>query len=125
MTALGRRKFQPAGIPKQRCEIRLPADLDIKLDKIADKAGVTRTALVITAIERLVYGEEARTGVDGLHERVAVLSVGQDRLRSDLLEARAYLDVLGQTMCGADQAKFDRFLDAVEKVKSELMEETE
>src|SRR3954468_23771289 len=106
------------GTPKQRCEIRLPVELDVKLDKIAAKAGVTRTSLLIAAVERFVYGEETQTGVETIHERVAVLSVGQDRLRSDMLEARAYLDVLGQTMCGGDQAKFDRFLDAVETVKS-------
>src|SRR3954470_9222527 len=118
-------KRQKAGIPKSRCEVRLPTDLDVRLDRIADRAGVTRTSLLIAAIERFVYGEETATGVETIHERVAVLTVGQDRLRSDMLEARAYLDVLGQTMCGGDQAKFDRFLDAVETVKSELMEDVE
>ena len=125
MTALGRRKLQPYGTPKARCEILLPLDLDTRLDRIAEKTGVTRTAVVITAVERLVYGEEAKTGSDAVQERVAVLSVGQDHMRSDLLEIRAYLDVLAQTMCGGDQGKFDRFLDAVERVKTELMEETE
>ena len=118
-------KKQSAGIPKSRCEVRLPTELDVRLDKIAAKAGVTRTSLLIAAVERFIYGEETQAGVETIHERVAVLTAGQDRLRSDLLEARAYLDVLAQTVCGADQAKFDRFLSAVERVKSELMEEVE
>src|SRR5688572_27485930 len=123
-------KRQKAGIPKSRCEVRLPTDLDARLDKIAAKAGVTRTALMIAAIERFVYGDEMATGVETIHERVAVLTAGQEKLRAELLEARAYLDVLGQTLCnGASKeekaANFERFLAAVEVAKSELTEEVE
>jgi len=116
-------KRQKAGVPKARCEVRLPTDLDLRLDKIAMKAGVTRTALMIAAIERFVYGEETATGVETIHERVAVLTTGQDQLRADLLEVRAYVDALGQKLCNGSDAEFDRFLGAVEKAKSELMEE--
>jgi predicted transcriptional regulator len=118
-------KRQKAGIPKARCEVRLPTDLDVRLDRIADRAGVTRTSLLIAAIERFVYGEETATGVETIHERVAVLTVGQDRLRDEMLEVRAYLDALAQKMCAGSEADFDRFLAAVEVVKSELMEEVE
>ena len=59
------------------------------------------------------------------HERVAVLTVGQEKLRTELLDARAYLDALGQKLCGGRQAEFDAFLAAVDTVKSELMEEVE
>ena len=113
------------GTPKQRCEIRLPAELDVRLDKIADKAGVTRTAVVITAIERLIYGEETKTGIDAVQELVAALSARQERLMAEQLEARAYLDVLAQKICGGRQDEFDRFLAAVEVTKTELMEEVE
>src|SRR3954451_20114097 len=110
---------QKAGIPKSRCEVRLPTDLDVRLDKIAAKAGVTRTSLMIAAIERFVYGEETATGVETIHERVAVLTMGQEQLRSDLLEVRAYLDALGQKLChgetpAARASEFDKFLAAVE-----------
>lgn len=114
-------KKQRSGIPKARCEIRLPTELDIKLNKIALKAGVTKTSLLITAIERFVYGEDTQTEVETIHERVAVLTVGQDKLHADMLEIRAYLDALGQAMCD-DHGKFAKFLDTVEKVKSELEE---
>lgn len=117
-------KRQKAGVPKARCEVRLPTDLDLRLDKIALKAGVTRTSLMIAAIERFVYGEETATGVETIHERVAVLTTGQDKLRSDLLEVRAYLDAVGQKLCG-NQPEFDKFLNAVEVAKSELMEGAE
>src|SRR5690349_23551452 len=120
MTALGKRKLQPYGTPKARCEILLPLELDTKLDSLAAREGVTRTALMITAVERLVYGEERNASLDTLQERVAALAVGQERLTADLLEIRAYLDVLAQTACGGDQGKFDRFLSAVDRVKTEL-----
>jgi predicted transcriptional regulator len=120
-------KRQNYGAPKARCEVRLPTDLDLRLDKLAAKAGVTRTSLMIAAIERFVYGEETQTGVETIHERVAVLTVGQEQLRSDLLEVRAYLDALGQKLCHGStpaerQAEFDTFLAAVETAKAELME---
>jgi predicted transcriptional regulator len=118
-------KRQKAGVPKARCEVRLPTDLDLRLDKIALKAGVTRTALMIAAIERFVYGEETATGVETIHERVAVLTAGQDRLCDEMLEVRAYLDALGQKLCGGRRAEFDTFLAAVETAKSELREEVE
>jgi predicted transcriptional regulator len=118
-------KRQKAGVPKARCEVRLPTDLDLRLDKIALKAGVTRTALMIAAIERFVYGEETATGVETIHERVAVLTTGQEKLRSDLLEVRAYVDALGQKLCAGSPAEFDKFLAAVDTAKSELMEEVE
>lgn len=116
-------KRQKAGTPKARCEIRLPTDLDVRLDKIAGRAGVTRTSLMIAAVERFVYGEETATGVETIHERVAVLTVGQDRLREDLLEVRAYLDALGQKLCAGSPADFDKFLAAVETAKTELAED--
>jgi hypothetical protein len=78
---------------------------------------------MIAAIERFVYGEETATGVETIHERVAVLTTGQEKLLSDLLEVRAYVDALGQKLCGGRQAEFDTFLAAVETAKSELMEE--
>src|SRR3954470_340907 len=118
-------KRQKAGVPKARCEVRLPTDLDLRLDKIALKAGVTRTALMIAAIERFVYGEETATGVETIHERVAVLTAGQDKIRSELLEVRAYVDALGQKLCAGSPAEFDKFLAAVETAKSELMEEVD
>jgi predicted transcriptional regulator len=108
------------GIPKQRCEVRLPADLDVKLDRLAAKAGVTRTALFVEAVERLVHGEETRTGVEALHERVAVLSVALDEVLADLAEVRAYLDALARTACGGDPVRFGRFLHLVEKARSEM-----
>ena len=118
-------KRQKVGVPKSRCEVRLPSELDVKLEKIALKAGVTKTSLLIAAVERLVYGEEMQTGVETIHERVAVLTVGQEKLRTELLDARAYLDALGQKLCGGRQAEFDAFLAAVDTAKSELMEEVE
>jgi predicted DNA-binding protein len=118
-------KRQKACTPKSRCEIRLPTDLEVRLDKISAKSGTTRTALMIAAIERFVYGEETATGVETIHERVAVLTVGQDQMQSDLLEVRAYLDALAQKLCNGSEAEFDRFLGAVEKVKSELVESAE
>lgn len=114
---------QKAGIAKARCEVRLPSDLDIRLDKLAEKAGVTRTSLLVAAVERLVYGEETQTGVETLHERVAVLTVGHEQLRADLLEVRAYLDALGQKLCAGSEVEFDQFLAAVETAKNELIEE--
>lgn len=116
-------KRQKAGIPKARCEIRLPTDLDLRLDKIAAKAGVTRTSLMIAAVERFVYGEETQTGVETIHERVAVLTVGQDQMRAEMLEVRAYLDALAQKMCNGSDAEFETFLGAVDRAKTELMEE--
>jgi predicted transcriptional regulator len=118
-------KRQKAGTPKARCEVRLPTDLDLRLDKLALKAGTTRTSLMIAAIERFVYGEETATGVETIHERVAVLTVGQEQLRADLLEVRAYLDALGQKLCAGSPAEFDKFLAAVDMAKSELMEGVE
>lgn len=115
---------QKVSVQKSRCEVRLPVDLNEKLDKIALKAGVTRTSLIIAAVEQFIYGEETQIGVETIHERVAVLTVGQDRLHGEMLEIRAYLDVLGQTMC-ASKGTFDAFLASVEKVKSELVETAE
>jgi hypothetical protein len=54
-----------------------------------------------------------------------VLTTGQDKLRSDLLEVRAYVDALGQKLCAGSPAEFDKFLNAVEVAKSELMESAE
>lgn len=116
---------QKASTPKSRCEVRLPTDLDVRLDKIAARAGVTRTSLMIAAVERFVYGEETQTGVETIHERVAVLTVGQEQLRADLLEVRAYLDALGQKLCNGNEAEFNEFLAGVEAAKSELVEEDE
>jgi predicted transcriptional regulator len=113
---------QNYAIPKQRCEVRLPADLDVRLDRLSEKAGVTRTALVVAAIERFVYAEETQAGVETLHERVAVLSVALEEVLTDLAEVRAYLDALARTVCGGDPGKFGRFLRLVEKAKSELEE---
>src|SRR3954462_9233546 len=112
-------KRQKAGVPKARCEVRLPTDLDLRLDKIAAKAGVTRTSLMIAAVERFVYGEETQTGVETIHERVAVLTVGQEQLQADLLEVRGYLDALGQKLCAGSEVEFDQFLAAVETAKNE------
>ena len=117
-------KRQKAGVPKARCEVRLPTDLDLRLDKIAMKAGVTRTSLMIAAIERFVYGEETATGVETIHERVAVLTTGQDKLRSD--------NAGGKSLPGCRWAEVVRrparvrqVPDAVEVAKSELMEGAE
>jgi hypothetical protein len=118
-------KRQKAAVPKSRCEVRLPSELDVRLEKIALKAGVTKTSLLIAAVERLVYGEEMQTGVETVHERVAVLTVGQEELRADLLEVRAYLDALGQKLCAGSPAEFDKFLAAVDVAKTELLESVE
>ena len=125
-------KRQKACTPKSRCEIRLPTDLDVGAHQQAGDPGVATEELVdhrddahIAAIERFVYGEETATGVETIHERVAVLTVGQDQMQSDLLEVRAYLDALAQKLCNGSEAEFDRFLGAVEKVKSELVESAE
>lgn len=115
-------KRQKAGTPKTRFDLRLPADLDTKVQKIATRAGTTRTAVLVAAVERFIYAEDTQAGVETIHERVAALTVGQDRMMWELLEVRAYLDTLAQTICGS-QGKFDAFLAAVDKVKSELAED--
>jgi hypothetical protein len=120
---------QKAGIPKARCEVRLPLDLDKKVEKIALSSGVTKTAVMIAAAERLVYGEETATGVDALHERMAGLVIAVEDLQSNMLEVRSYLDALAQKLCTGRNdaeraAEFDRFLAGVEKVKAELMMES-
>src|SRR5690349_2322987 len=51
---------------------------------------------------------------------------GCSRSRRFMFSGRyTYLDVLAQTACGGDQGKFDRFLSAVDRVKTELTEEAD
>jgi hypothetical protein len=112
------RTKQKAAVPKARCEFLIPDELDARLEAIRRKVGVSRTSLLVAAVEQFVYGEETRTGVDGLHERLAHMMV---RLRADILEIRAHLDTAMQEDKRGDRDRINAFRDTVAATRVEIL----
>lgn len=114
-------KQQKAGTPKVRADLLIPLPLDRRLKAIMVRTGASRTQIIITALEQFIYGEEQEVAVDTVSEQAAVLTTMVGGITNNMLEMKAYLDAIGQKLCGSEE-EFQEFLAAVETVKTEIGE---